>query len=396
MGLKIRNWLVDDFITCGRRVAIGLDGFSWTTTVDMAAPVKASIRDMTYSPPLLPDYLSKTHDLRVIVGVPTDDEVKAIHDTIRAVSSVSNFPALYDHKLSTQLAQYLFAVQMAVYRNDYPTSLFPVENTYTPPSVPSHIPITLEPVVGAPSDEELESAHRVARALENLANSPFFDSTLSVKLSQHLFNIQFARYIQESNQGHFTRTHKNPLPQKHENNPPINVSHLSPDTMGQQEPRDEKPTEPGSNRPIASQVALVGDMGPEPTSTRLSEKTNNLCVAHAGPQLEEIHEQLKVIGRTLLGTYSVVHRWNGCGDSYRTMNGKGELPWMQHLPYIYSSSSSSLSSPITDKDLVDYLKFYGVGTNLIEEGASTLKPDKKEDAQRLLASYLIHGYLPAS
>ncbi|KAF8684164.1 hypothetical protein RHS04_01582 [Rhizoctonia solani] len=61
---------------------------------------------------------------------------------------------------------------------------------YDPPSIPSHLPIRLEPVIGAPSDEEIELAHNAVRTLENLANSPFFDSALSAKMSQHLFNIQ--------------------------------------------------------------------------------------------------------------------------------------------------------------------------------------------------------------
>ncbi|CCO36787.1 hypothetical protein BN14_10931 [Rhizoctonia solani AG-1 IB] len=64
--------------------------------------------NMVYNPPPLPEYISRNHNLNVIVGVPKEEEVKAIHDAIRAV----NIPALYDHKLSTQLAQYLFTVQM--------------------------------------------------------------------------------------------------------------------------------------------------------------------------------------------------------------------------------------------------------------------------------------------
>ncbi|CAE6431817.1 unnamed protein product [Rhizoctonia solani] len=149
------------------------------------------VGNMTCTPPPLPNHLARIHTLEVFIGVPTDGQVKAIHDTIRAVNSVSNVPTLYDSELPNQLAQYLFTIQMAVYRNAYPLNTLPGENTYTPPSVPSHIPISLEPVVGVSSDEELESAHGAARTLENLANSPFFDSAFSAKLSQHLFNIQF-------------------------------------------------------------------------------------------------------------------------------------------------------------------------------------------------------------
>ncbi|CAE6456169.1 hypothetical protein ACGC1H_000204 [Rhizoctonia solani] len=152
------------------------------------AQSNSSSNDMIYNPPPLPDYLSRNHNLNIIAGVPTDEEVKkAIHDVIRAVNSVSTVTALYDHKLSTRLAQHLFTIQMGklAYWQYFGSSnlqdscvpkrvsiwCFSEENTYKPPPVPSHMPISLEPVVGAPSYVELESAHDAVRILEGLAHS---------------------------------------------------------------------------------------------------------------------------------------------------------------------------------------------------------------------------------
>ncbi|CAE7220207.1 unnamed protein product [Rhizoctonia solani] len=156
---------------------------------------------------------------------------------------------------------------VAVYRDEYPSNIFLGENTYVPPSVPSHIPISLEPVIGSPSDGELESVHDAVRTLEGLAHSPFYDTTFGMRLSQHLFNLQFARYIQDSNQGHFTqrsentesfRTNENQPPisgspsapnislpfQDNKNEPPVVTRNPPPETVAHQESQGTGSTEP--------------------------------------------------------------------------------------------------------------------------------------------------------
>ncbi|CAE7091089.1 unnamed protein product [Rhizoctonia solani] len=394
-------------VTCGWQI-LGADhsGFTSTTTIsafDMRAgnPTNSSVNDMTYSPPPLPEYLSRSHNLGIIVGVPTDEEVKAIHDTIRAVNSVSNFPALYDHKLSTQLAQYLFTVQMAVYRNEYPSSIFPVENTYTPPTVPSHIPIPLEPIVGAPTDGELESAHGVVRAMDNLANSPFFDSALSVKLSQHLFNIQFARYIQDSNQGHFTQKPANfpASSQQNENEPPIVTPNIPSDSVDQAVPQDAGSTGLGSTAPAPAQAAFSGNTAAPTPISQSNNDMDRLGLAHFDQRLEETNQLLKTISRTLFSTHFNVQRGYGAGGryhSYLTMNNKGELPSVRNLPIVIPGSSSTLQGAITKQALADYLNFYDIGTDLIEEDTGDIKADRDADAQKVLAHYLWFGHPPAS
>ena len=84
-----------------------------------------------YEPPSLPDYLKNIFDLKPVVGIPSDEEVKGIHAVIRAAYNVSHgelyrkyhsacdmllmariVPGMFDSVLSMQLAQHLFEVQM--------------------------------------------------------------------------------------------------------------------------------------------------------------------------------------------------------------------------------------------------------------------------------------------
>ncbi|CAE6457557.1 unnamed protein product [Rhizoctonia solani] len=161
----------------------------------------AKLSTTVYNPPSLPAYLACTHHLKAISGVPSDEDIKAIHAVIKAVNGISHIPGMHDPDLSIQLAKHLFDVQMAVYRGQYSFSPFPGDIVYTPPPLPSHIPVTLQPVIGAPSDEELKLVHNMVRAAESLANtSSVFDPDLSMKLSQYLFNINIARYIRDSMQ----------------------------------------------------------------------------------------------------------------------------------------------------------------------------------------------------
>ncbi|CAE6441340.1 unnamed protein product [Rhizoctonia solani] len=139
----------------------------------------AKLSTTVYNPPSLPAYLASTHHLKAISGVPSDEDIKAIHAVIKAVNGISHIPGMHDPDLSIQLAKHLFDVQMAVYRGQYSFSPFPGDIVYTPPPLPSHIPVTLQPVIGAPSDEELKLVHNMVRAAESLANtSSVFDPDL--------------------------------------------------------------------------------------------------------------------------------------------------------------------------------------------------------------------------
>lgn len=61
-----------------------------TTTIDIVR-VNSSRPQNTaqYEPPDLPAYLADSFELMAILGVPTDDGIKAIYAVIRAVENVS-------------------------------------------------------------------------------------------------------------------------------------------------------------------------------------------------------------------------------------------------------------------------------------------------------------------
>ncbi|KAG8731496.1 hypothetical protein FRC11_003986 [Ceratobasidium sp. 423] len=287
---------------------------------------------------------------------------------------------------------------MAVYRNEYPPSAFLMDNTYTPPTIPSHIPISLGPVVGAPSDEELESAHSAVRIMENLANTPFiFDATLSTKLSQHLFNIQLARYLQDSTQGQFSQAPTRPhTPCEEPSLAVVNVPTSGNDTsdVGVQEPI---PVESGPCRETNSESTTPNRDDPESNATAQP----NLCANEPKPapqdknhHLAEVVDLLIDIRRTLVATYNDMVRNAHSYRQHAVMNEKGELPWLNGLPYISPHSRSTLSGPPTESVVVSYLRWYNIGGDLIEaDGTDKLKPGSQTAAHELLARFLCDTFV---
>ncbi|CCO37141.1 hypothetical protein BN14_11293 [Rhizoctonia solani AG-1 IB] len=147
-------------------------------------------------PPELPDYLKNIYDLKPIAGAPKDAEVIGIHAVVHAAKKVSEVPGMHDPSLLMGLADHLFSVQMARYRSNYSLITFPSDATYTPPSLPGHISISLEPISGAPSDEEIIKAQDALRLYQQFSHAPsMFDSHVNMELSQHLFDLQMARYM---------------------------------------------------------------------------------------------------------------------------------------------------------------------------------------------------------
>ncbi|CAE6527597.1 unnamed protein product [Rhizoctonia solani] len=125
-------------------------------------------------PPNLPTYLKNVYDLKPIVGVPSDDEVIGIHVVMQAANRASG----------------------TKYRSKYSLVVYPSDAAYTPPTLPAHIAITLEPVSGAPSEGDLIKVQDAIRAYQQFSLAPsMFDAHVNMELSHHLFNLQMARYI---------------------------------------------------------------------------------------------------------------------------------------------------------------------------------------------------------
>ncbi|KDN36163.1 hypothetical protein RSAG8_11044, partial [Rhizoctonia solani AG-8 WAC10335] len=103
---------------------------------------------------------------------------------------------MHDPGLFMKLADHLFNAQMARYRSAYSLITFPSDSTYTPPTMPSHISVRLEPILGAPSDEEVMKVQDVLQTYQEFRRIPsMFDARINMELSQHLFDIQMARHM---------------------------------------------------------------------------------------------------------------------------------------------------------------------------------------------------------
>ncbi|CAE6423543.1 unnamed protein product [Rhizoctonia solani] len=158
-------------------------------------------RNWVLSPPELPLYLKKVYELKPIVEVPSDEEVVGIHAVIRVANQVVDVQDVGDPKLLAQLSEHLFGVQMAKYQSKQQG--VNLESTvFTPPTLPAHLSIQLEPVAGAPSEEEVVKVQTAIRSYQQYANSSMFDPRVDMELSQHLFDIQMARYTQRARQGY--------------------------------------------------------------------------------------------------------------------------------------------------------------------------------------------------
>ncbi|KAB5590479.1 hypothetical protein CTheo_6061 [Ceratobasidium theobromae] len=367
----------------------------------MALPADPSINGFVYNPPVLPPYLAATHELKSITGVPTDEQVKAIHAVIRAVNVMSHIPALHDPDVSMKLGQHLFEVQMAVYRSTYPLNISPIEHTYTPPELPAHVPVALESVTGAPSDDELKSVQRAVRVLESLASSldaSIFDPDVSMKLSQHLFNIQFARYMDHSTQGLFNSNSGQP-PADAPPAPPTAPSSVRDDT---ESVISEVPSFAGSQvtrssrsvvsvqTPKASVRSLPND-GAAMTGIRITQdETNRL--------LNGTIDELKAINRTLIMTQNSMIRSTNSHFPYSLLNQHGELPSMYGLPVVIQNTRVGYyhcyyPSDLTDDHLAGYLTFYDLGNDMVDmsSGSPKLKPEKRKEAVILLQDHLFVG-----
>ncbi|CAE6527573.1 unnamed protein product [Rhizoctonia solani] len=149
------------------------------------------------APPPLPAYLKNVYDLKPIVGVPSDEEIIGIHTVMQAANRVSTVPGMHDPGLLMRLADHLFSVQIAKYRGKYSLLAFPSNATYTPPSLPAHISVTLGTVSGVPTNEEMIKVQEAVRSYQQFSHVPsMFDAQVNMELTQHLFDLQMARYTQ--------------------------------------------------------------------------------------------------------------------------------------------------------------------------------------------------------
>ncbi|CAE6439394.1 unnamed protein product [Rhizoctonia solani] len=224
------------------------------------------------SPPELPAYLKTVCDLKPIVGVPKDEEMVGIHAVLRMAHKFVD--DMCDSRLFVRLSGHLFDTQMAKYRSQYPCSIFDTNTTYTPPILPTYVASTLEPVPGAPSDEQIAKVQGAIWSYQKYADIPtMFDPQLHASLSQHLFDIQMERYIRHGSSQVGSGLHKTSK---------VEPRNLPPTTEQEDGQIDSETNNTGTGADIAeshrcSQVA--GDAGAYRVmerSNQLAEQTNQL------------------------------------------------------------------------------------------------------------------------
>ncbi|KDN39290.1 hypothetical protein RSAG8_08925, partial [Rhizoctonia solani AG-8 WAC10335] len=363
----------------------------------MENPQISQTNDCVYTPPALSAHLATIYDLKPIVGQPTGEEVKTIHAAIRAVNAEAQIPHLCNPELSLQLSQHLFSVQMAVYRSTYPLGIFPRDNTYTPPSLPTHIPVTLEPVIGPPSNDQLKAAQDAMHIVESRGCGPLFDSDLNMQLSQHLFNLQFARYIQDSTLGRFTSK-----PQESRQASSITHSYLS-------EPSAPHNTSGAHPEPHIIQPELrstvpapnvTQPLGPEQAEDepRISSEITQL--GQAVNTIKELMSESKGVPDNINRVPIATQRSQVTTGAWETstyahinpVNDQGVTAVEYGLPqlrYHYKHGRYFITGHLNVAQIAGYLKFFGVGGDLIEgDDDPQLKAGKQGEAETLILKHI--------
>ncbi|KDN47223.1 hypothetical protein RSAG8_03702, partial [Rhizoctonia solani AG-8 WAC10335] len=283
-----------------------------------------------------------------------------------------------------RLSQHLFGAQMAVYRAEYSKALLPGDQSiYAPPALPSHIPGALERVVGRPSDNDIKATQNALRDVDSLAVNPrLFDADLSMKLSQHLFNIQFARYMHNSAQGEFASGG--------EGEEPVSAPHP---TQEEQGPTNEQPPdiEHGEqSNPRVPPVDRVLEAPPELVQLGEDMQAMKDTMEKSGDTLENINRMLMAIKRDQCMVY-VLH--NSQHWQKDPLNRQGVLASECGLPrliYMYNPDGYSWSVSLAEEHIAGYLKFFDVGTDLIQgDEEPKLIAGKKGEAEKLLLAEFI-------
>ncbi|KAG9085520.1 hypothetical protein FRC06_003565 [Ceratobasidium sp. 370] len=315
---------------------------------------------MILTPPVLPPFLAGTYDLKLVEAVPSDGEVKMVHAVIRALNDVANVPVLYDADLAMRLSMHLFSIQMARYRDKYPCIIFPTDTTHTPPQLPAHIPVELEPVTGPPSDDQIKSVQNALRLSENLANVPsMFDADLGMRLSQHLFDIQFERYLRQVADGNssalmMSSQAQNANMNESDGGEPPSMQHDSLGSTRVQGDRDVLITGPvgsgsiyGSTEMRPQDPALQSRTAARPTVELLeptqSEPKQSLVellkngLENTNKVLGEVRDGLEGVKQVLIVTQQSMARGlnvSSCksGPVYTLLSAKGEEPHVREIP----------------------------------------------------------------
>ncbi|CAE6541859.1 unnamed protein product [Rhizoctonia solani] len=386
--------------------------------ISQTSATNNSHESVTLVPPELPPLLASLFNLKPILGNPSHEEVRLVHEAVRALNNfpqskhafyiysltylaLSTASELRNTDLSIELSQHLFDIQMVCHRQKYPIVASALLNDviYDPPTLPAYIPIELKPVTGPPSNEEVTSVHTALRISESFVNVPsIFDPDIHVELSQHLFDIQLARHIQRS----ITRRLA-PAPSVSINQ---SVSHEDSTETG-------ATNAPGTHTsPIATSGQAIESSGTqhpphEITSHPNPTETNELC--GTVDLMIQIRDKLEKMTRVLIGSQNSLARGYNSGTisyysgtishnigAHSLINDYGEVPETYNLPTFTLVSNGMYNyakfpiDDLTENVVARYLRFYSIGEEMIEESEEGLKikSDMLGDAKNILSKRL--------
>ncbi|KAG8713128.1 hypothetical protein FRC11_013202 [Ceratobasidium sp. 423] len=206
-----------------------------------------------------------------------------------------------------------------------------------------------------------------------------------------------ARYLQDSIQGQSIQAPVQVKTSSHEvsSHPVPNDPAPETHTNIHQEAPEPVLIESGPPRETPPGPAMPNHAQPEPITTlRSSNHVPEPEVALQGTsyQPSRVEELLMDIRRALVGTHNDLVRHSNSSRYYVMMNEKGEIPWLNNLPYIKPLSSTNLNRDYTDAEIVGYLRCYNLGHDLIyDDGTEKLKQGSESAARKLLAKFLYTG-----
>ncbi|QRV97148.1 hypothetical protein RhiJN_25167 [Ceratobasidium sp. AG-Ba] len=276
-----------------------------------------------------------------------------------------------------------------IYREKYPCIIFPSSTTYTPPQLPAHIPVSLEPVTNSPSNSQIKSVQTALRLSENLANVPsIFDPDLSMQLSQHLFDIQFGRYIWKTANREYDRqsaessayTNSTREPQKVKSPNEVVLGDLQ--NQGPHDIPSPPPPSINSSPEISGLESEIASLQSELSTLKASmeeDRHSHTRENETNQLLGRLCEGVDEVKRAVVGAQHCMARGINAGYghyasgamqySHSLINNKGETPESVGLPST-TSAKIHLSGWGEDKDytLARYLRFYNIGKEFIREG----------------------------
>ncbi|CAE6483215.1 unnamed protein product [Rhizoctonia solani] len=315
--------------------------------------------DATYTPPALPTHTSVK--LESVSGAPTDEEMLKVQDAVRAYQHFEHVPSMFDQRVSMELSQHLFDLQMGETR---------------PISVSEH---SAEPVRPAPAIDQnmviledtfagMNNAGRGANAPIALQPAPVIDTHELLERSNQLserFNQVLERFAQAIERIHEPSLHSDQLSERfNQLLERLNLLTEQSNQLAQQSAaRSAQPFEEPSqsvdkfNRLIEQSSQYAGRFGqlfeqlnglisqlvhPLQRSNELSARANELAEQlnqlseRSNTLLEEAHKPvdrledvMKNINRVLVGIQHAIVR--NCKDNKASaadclVNEKGETP----------------------------------------------------------------------